>query len=68
MRFQKEGLKCYGERIPQDKYAGGQHNHLRMKFREDLNKKGLYKTKIRLPQWLRGKESACQCRRHGFNL
>ena len=22
---------------------------------------------IRLPQWLRGKESACQCRRHGFD-
>ena len=54
MRFQEEGLKCYGEIIHQDKYAGGQHNHLRMKFREDLNKKGLYKTKIRLPQWLRG--------------
>ena len=23
---------------------------------------------LRLPRWLRGKESACQCRRHGFNF
>ena len=27
----------------------------------------LYPQNIGLPRWLSGKESICQCRRHGFN-
>ena len=31
-----------------------------------FNKKNVFKYQAALPWWLSGKESACQCRRHGF--
>ena len=39
------------------------HTHTRILKKK---KKKLLKLKNKLPWWLRGKESACQCRRHGF--
>jgi len=35
-------------------------------FKDEISK--VQKRKMGLPWWLSGKESDCQCRRHGFDL